>query len=122
MAGGLLQMIAYGAQDIYLTHNPQITFWKTVFKRHTNFSFETFEHPILDNPQFGSLSKLTLPRNGDLCTNMTLRVVINSVTPNEGSQFAWVRRLGHAIISSINIEIGGNQIDEHLGIWYDIWY
>lgn len=122
MAGGVLQLLAYGAQDMYLTHNPQITFFKTVFRRHTNFSFETFEHPFLDNPQFGSLDKLILPRNGDLCTHMTMRVIIESVTPNEGSQFAWVKRLGHAILDYVEIRIGGSVIDKHLGIWLDIWY
>jgi len=40
MGGGLMQLVAYGAQDIYLTGNPQITFFKVVYRRHTNFSME----------------------------------------------------------------------------------
>ena len=47
MGGGLMQLAAYGAQDIYLTGNPQITFFKIVYKRHTNFSIETVETPFI---------------------------------------------------------------------------
>jgi hypothetical protein len=121
MTGGLLQIVAYGAQDMYLTNNPQITFFKVVYRRHTNFSIEVFEHTFLDKPNFGTRNELTLPRNGDLVTKMCLKITIPSVTPNEGSRFAWVKRLGYAIMDSIEIEMGGVIVDKQLGIWLDIW-
>ena len=122
MAGGLIQIITYGAQDVYLTNNPHITFFKIVYRRHTDFSFEVYEHPILNNIKFGSKNAIILPRNGDLITNMYLKIVIDSVTPNPGSKFAWTRRLGFAILQSIEVEMGGVTMDKHLGVWLDIWY
>jgi len=122
MAGGLLQIIAYGAQDIYLTHDPQVTFFKVVYRRHTNFSLQAFEKTFNDSPDFGKRSVVKLYRLGDLATKMYLRVVINKITGTKGIKFAWVRRLGHAMIRQIEIEIGGNVIDRHYGTWLDIWY
>lgn len=122
MAGGLLQIITYGAQDVYLTDNPHITFFKIVYRRHTDFSFEVFEHPILNNINFGSKNAITLSRNGDLITNMYLKIVIDSFTPNPETKFAWTRRLGHAILKSFEIEIGGVTMDKHIGVWLDIWF
>ena len=42
MPGGLIQLIAIGAQDVYLTQKPEITFFKTVYRRHTNFAISNF--------------------------------------------------------------------------------
>ncbi len=122
MAGGLIQIITYGAQDVYLTNNPHITFFKIVYRRHTDFSFEVYEHPILNNINFGSKNAIILPRNGDLITNMYLKIVIDSITPDPESKFAWTRRLGHAILQSIEVEMGGVTMDKHSGVWLDIWY
>jgi hypothetical protein len=121
MAGGLLQLLAYGAEDLYLTYKPQITFFKVVYRRHTNFSIQTFERTFLDKPQFGKLSKTKIYRLGDLMTRMVLKVILSNVVPNADAKFAWVRRLGHAIIKSIKIEIGGQTIDQQYGEWLDIW-
>lgn len=122
MAGGILQLFAYGAEDIYFTSNPQITFFKIVYRRHTNFSIQTFERTFLDNPDFDKLITTKIYRLGDLITNMVLKFTIKETTPNTGAKFAWVRRLGHALIKNIRIEIGGQVIDEHCGEWLDIWY
>jgi Large eukaryotic DNA virus major capsid protein/Major capsid protein N-terminus len=122
MGGGLMQLVAYGAQDVYLTGNPQITFFKVVYRRHTNFAIEAIELPLNGNPDFGRKSTVTVTRNGDLITRTYLRVVLESVTPDDGAKMAWVRRLGHAIFNSIEIEIGGSKIDKHYGTWLDIWF
>jgi len=121
MAGGVIQLIIYGSQDMYLTANPQITYFKVVYRRHTNFSIEPFEINI-QNPKFGNNNLTQIFRLGDLMTKMYLRIVINNVIPNEGSKFAWIRRLGHAIIKNISIEIGGYTVDKQCGTWIDIWY
>jgi len=123
MGGGLMQLVAYGAQDVYLTGNPQITFFKVVYRRHTNFSMETVEHTLNGNPDFGRKSYVLITRNGDLITNVYLKVTVNSVySLGTTGKFAWVRRLGHALIDNIEVEIGGSRIDKHYGTWLDIWY
>lgn len=123
MAGGLMQLVAYGAQDVYLTGNPQITFFKVVYRRHTNFSMECIEQTMSGNPDFGRKVSVTVLRNGDLATRLYLRVTLNSVVDASfAGKFAWVRRLGHELINNIDVEIGGSQIDKHYGTWMDIWY
>ena len=121
MGGGLMQLVAYGAQDVYLTGNPQITFFKVVYRRHTNFSMETVEHSLNGNPQFGNRANVTITRNGDLVHRMYLRIVLNKVTASAG-QFAWVRRLGHALLDEVEVEVCGSRIDRQFGNWLNIWY
>lgn len=121
MGGGLMQLVAYGSQDIYLTGNPQITFFKIVYRRHTNFAIETIEHTFTGNPCFGKSVSAKITRNGDLITKMYLRVILSAVDPIN-SNFAWVRRIGHALVKKIEIDIGGTRIDKQYGTWLDIWY
>lgn len=123
MGGGLMQLVAYGAQDIYLTGNPQITFFKIVYRRHTNFAIETVEHTFVGNIGFGASLSAKISRNGDLVNKMYLRVVLGAVDLSvTNSNFAWVRRVGHAIINQVEIDIGGTKIDRQYGTWLDIWY
>ncbi len=124
MAGGLMQLVAYGAQDVYLTGNPQITFFKVVYRRHTNFSIECVEHSMSSTPNFGRRSSVTITRNGDLITRVYLMIKLDHVKPSAelGSKFAWVKRLGHALIKSVEFEIGGSKIDKQFGVWLNIWY
>ena len=127
MGGGLMQLVAYGAQDVYLTGNPQITFFKVVYRRHTNFSTEVVELVFDGAVDFGRRSSVTILRNGDLATRCTLKVTLNAVSlalPSTSSRLnvAWVRRLGHALINNVDVEIGGSRIDRHYGVWMDIWY
>lgn len=125
-----MQIVAYGAQDVYLTGNPQITFWKVVYRRHTNFSMETVEHPLNGNPDFGRSATVTVLRNGDLVSRTMLKVELSAVdlaaatsaSSAERGKIAWVRRLGHALIKEVEVEIGGSRIDKQYGVWMDIWY
>ena len=130
MGGGLMQLVAYGAQDVYLTGNPQITYFKVVYRRHTNFSMECIELP-LDSADFGKRNTVQVLRNGDLATRMYLRVVLPEVTTTQAAyeandvyntRVAWVKRVGHALINNIELTIGGSQIDKHWGTWMDVWY
>ena len=117
MGGGLMQLVAYGAQDIYLTGNPQITFFKVVYRRHTNFSMECIEQVFSGTPDFGRKAMCTVTRNGDLVTRMYLKVDL----PALGDGTCWVRRVGYAMIKHVEVEIGGTRIDKHYGEWLDIW-
>merc|ERR1712139_130588 len=114
-----------GAQDVYLTGNPQITFFKVVYRRHTNFSVETIEHAV-DSAKPGGRYTVTVHRNGDLATNCALRVKLPALSQTDlGSSttsVAWVTKLGHALIKQVEVEIGGSKIDKHVGTWLDIWH
>jgi len=128
MPGGLLQLVAYGAQDVYLTGNPQITFFKIVYRRHTNFAVESIEQYFNGTTNFARKSTCEISRNGDLITQTFLKVILPEVrftgdfTKFGHVEFAWVRKLGFAIIDDVELEIGGSQIDKQYGDWLNIWY
>lgn len=128
MGGGLMQLVAYGAQDVYLTGNPQITFFKVVYRRHTNFSIEVIEHTFNGNPDFGRKVTICVHRNGDLVTKMYLRIRLSELTYNGSEESkclakaAWTTRLGHALIDNVELDIGGSRIDKQYGDWLNIWY
>ena len=115
MGGGLMQLVAYGAQDIYLTGNPQITFFKVVYRRHTNFAMEAIEQVFNGVAQFGNKVVCTIARNGDLVGRMYLEIDVN------GKRVDHAQRNGHKMIKFAEIEIGGQKIDKHYGEWLDIW-
>jgi len=121
MGGGLMQLVAYGAQDVYLTGNPQITFFKVVYRRHTNFSVECIQQTWNGAADFGRTVTCNINRNGDLITNMYVAVELNSVAVNNVN-WGYVHRLGHALVEDVKIEIGGSKIDEQYGDWLNIWY
>jgi len=116
MGGGLMQLVAYGAQDIYLTGNPQITFFKVVYRRHTNFSMEAIEQ-TWNGTSEGTGSQrctATISRNGDLVHRMYLEIENTSasaVTNNPGAQW----------ITDVEVEIGGQKIDKQSGLWMETW-
>ena len=120
MGGGLMQLVAYGAQDIYLTGNPQITFFKVVYRRHTNFSVESIEQTFNGSPDFGKKVTVTVSRNGDLITNVYLQATLPAVTAGSSS-FTWSAEAGHALIKSVEVEIGGQRIDKQYSDWLSIW-
>ena len=128
MGGGLMQLVAYGAQDIYLTGNPQITFFKVVYRRHTNFSLETINQTFNSTVDFGRKSAVTIARNGDLISKMYLLIKlpklkqVQSTSGEDSSYVSWTNGIGNAMIKSVNIEIGGQEIDKHYGEWLDIWH
>ena len=123
MGGGLMQLVAYGAQDVYLTGNPQITFFKVVYRRHTNFSVEPIQQVFNGAANFGRTVTCNLNRNGDLITNMYAVVQLAAVAAvTDGVEWGYVRRLGYALIESTKIEIGGSKIDEQYGDWLNIWH
>jgi hypothetical protein len=123
MGGGLMQLVAYGAQDIYLTGNPQITFFKVVYRRHTNFSMEAIEQTFNGAADFGRKVTCNISRNGDLIHRMYLQATLPSVVVPNGDEdsFRWVDWVGHALIKNVELEIGGQRIDKHYGDWLHIW-
>ena len=122
MGGGLLQLVAYGAQDVYLTGNPQITFFKVVYRRHTNFAIEAIQQTFNGNAGYGNTVTCQISRNGDLINRMYLQVDVpkkkNLTNPTTST---YQNYLGLRLIKSVVIEIGGQQIDKHYSDWLYIW-
>jgi len=83
---------------------------------------ECIELTLNGNPDFGRRSTVTVTRNGDLITKVYLFVKLGAVCLSQGSKMGWVRRLGNALIHSVEVEIGGSKIDKQYGIWLNIWY
>ena len=122
MTGGLMQLVAYGAQDVYLTGNPQITFFKVVYRRHTNFSMEAIEQTFNGTADFGKKVTCTVSRNGDLIHRIYLQVTLPRVEATVSSAFfRWVNFIGHFLIKSVEVQIGGQRIDKQYGDWLTIW-
>ena len=115
MGGGLMQLVAYGAQDIYLTGNPQITFFKVVYRRHTNFSMESIAQNTNGETKLdGGKINATINRNGDLVNGLYLEIFLNNSDwkfPNPTA--AW--------IAEHSIEIGGQVMDRQTGGWLETW-
>jgi len=118
-----MQLVAYGAQDIYLTGNPQITFFKVVYRRHTNFASEAIEQTFTGSVDFGRKVSCTIDRNGDLLHKMYLEMNVSeegdgNILGNLGPRDV---NLGHAMIREVEIEVGGQTMDTHYGEWLEIW-
>jgi len=131
MGGGLMQLIAYGAQDVYLTGNPQITFWKVTYRRYTNFAIESIEQTFNGQADFGRHVTCTISRNGDLAHRVYLQVTLpeinqmmgsNSYSNSDRGVYArWLDFPGEQLIAQVEVEIGGQRIDRHYGDWMHIW-
>ena len=124
MGGGLMQLVAYGAQDIYLTGNPQITFFKVVYRRHTNFSMESIQQTWagkLNSSTGAGRVTATIARNGDLVNRLYIEVKNpdGSGTGNSHTQLGtdspskWIK--------TVECEIGGQNIDRQSGNWMSAW-
>ena len=134
-----MQLVAYGAQDVYLTGNPQITFWKVTYRRHTNFALESIEQTFNGQADFGRRVTCTISRNGDLAYRTYLQVTLpeinqqmsnplgsmdgraNSPGANNGVYARWLDFPGEQMISQVEVEIGGQRIDRQYGDWMHIW-
>ena len=126
MGGGLLQLVAYGAQDVYLTGNPQITFFKVVYRRHTNFAIEAIQQTFNGTPGYGQTIYCQISRNGDLIHRTYLQVNVPALNSYDYSSYGpsydrYVNYFGLKLIKTVTIEIGGQQIDKHYSDWLYIW-
>lgn len=109
-----MQLVAIGAQDLYLTGNPQITLFKAIYKRHTNFAIESMEQTNIGSVDFGKKISCILAKKGDLVQTIYLDI-------NLSISLCDIPRLGYQLIDYVEIEIGGQIIDKQYGEWMDIW-
>ena len=114
-----MQLVAYGAQDIYLTGNPQITFFKVVYRRHTNFSMESIKQTFNGTADFGGDVSATISRNGDLVYRMYLEhdvLFTSAVAANTYINIC--SNYGSNLIKECELEIGGQRIDKQYSHWH----
>ena len=127
-----MQLVAYGAQDVYLTGNPQITFWKVTYRRYTNFAVESIEQTFNGQADFGRRVQCTISRNGDLAYRTYLQITLPEINQLMGiASFAagvgsgvyarWLDYPGEQLVAQVEVEIGGQRIDRQYGDWMHIW-
>ena len=127
MAGGLMQLVAYGAQDVFLTGTPEITFWKVSYRRHTNFAMESIEQTFSGQADFGRRVTCTISRNGDLAYRTYLQVTLPEInqgmakTTDDAVYARWLDFVGEQLVAQVEVEIGGQRIDRQYGDWMHIW-
>lgn len=125
MPGGLIQLVSYGSANIWLTGNPQITFFKTVFKRHTHFAMESIKLDFVTKPSFSvehtTTATVNLLRNADLLHDLYLVYDTPNIVSNEELGFKWVPFIGQNIINYAELLIGGQRIDRLYSQWMNIW-
>ena len=138
MTGGLIQLVAYGYADLFLTRDPQITFFKAVYRRYTNFTIEQIPQYFKTVTDFGKISTCFISQNSDMIGNVFLVVTLpkikfqcndskqcsTTIQPTKPcyiNKFAWVKRIGFSMLKTIEVELNGNLIDRHYGEWLAIW-
>ena len=117
MAGALMQLVAYGAQDVYLTGNPQITFFKVVYRRHTNFAMESMEQVVEGDVNLGSRLTCKIARNGDLVG----RTYVHFHVAADNNPNVKCNRVGFALLNNVELRIGGQLVDRQSGTWMNVW-
>lgn len=129
-SGGLIQLAAKGEENMYLTDNPQITWFKIQYRRHTNFSIEEIQQNFITTPNFGTKVFCNIgTKNGDLIYKINLVITLPEIsqfynldqTIDKITKFRWCRKIGYAIIKQIDVSIGDKLIDRHYGEWLNIW-
>jgi hypothetical protein len=124
MGGALMQLVAYGAQDVFLTGTPEITFWKVSYRRHTNFAMESIEQTFSGQADFGRRVTCTISRNGDLAYRTYLQVTLPEINQDMAAgnvSARWLDFPGEQLIAQVEVEIGGQRIDRQYGDWMHIW-
>lgn len=117
MAGGLIQLLAWGSQNIKLNGNPSITFFKKILKSHSNFSMESIRVELsrtTANVLNNTIFKGKLKRHGDLVQQVYFVFELPDIKAN-ALDFAWVQNIGEACIDNYHVNIGGVMADRQYG-------
>ena len=120
MAGGLMQLVAYGAQDVYLTGNPEVTFFQAKYKRHTNFAMENIEQTVNGTAANSGRVSVTVARNGDLVGDMYIQLESDeaTTTTTAAADCNWV---AERAVNNVELSIGGQRIDKHYQKWWRMY-
>jgi hypothetical protein len=113
---------------VYLTGSPEITFFKVSYRRYTNFAMESIEQTFNGQADFGRRVTCTISRNGDLIYRTYLQVTLPEINQDmtkddtdDGIYARWLDYIGEHMISTVEVEIGGQRIDRQYGDWMHIW-
>ena len=121
MGGALMELVAKGSQDIFLTGNPKVSYFRSVYKRHTNFSHESIKQSITGQLDFGKTVEVIISRSGDLLSSINLEIDLPKISGKYGKTISYIDSIGHYIIDKIDFMIGEQIIDTHYGEWLEIW-
>jgi hypothetical protein len=125
MVSGAIQLAAYSENDVYLTSKPEITFFKSQYHRYTNFSRESIPQYFNLSPNFGNRVTAVLSKNGHMIGSIFLNVILPAIPSSFNGTpvfVAWRRKIGLALIKTVELEIGGRIIDRQYGDWMNIWF
>jgi hypothetical protein len=129
MTGGLMQLLAVGAQDQYLSISPQMSYYKQIFRRHTNFSMQGVRNTFNSVPVLNGTSRITstckIGRVGDLLSDIYLSFqlpdIYCNINDNDDLRFRWIPNVANYMIYSYSLSIDTQLIDQRWGEWMDIW-
>jgi hypothetical protein len=118
-----MQLVAYGAQDVYLTGQPKVTFFQAVYKRHTNFAMENIQQTVNGTATSSGRVSVTIARNGDLVGNMYVALQTNAgaqvlTSSNSAFDMCWV---AERAVAAVELTIGGQRIDKHYQTWFRLY-
>jgi hypothetical protein len=117
-----MQLVAYGAQDVYLTGQPKVTFFQAVYKRHTNFAMENIIQTVNGTASNGGRVSVTIARNGDLVGNMYVSLQpqtgLQSTSMNTKPDLNWI---AERAVQDVELTIGGQRIDKHYQAWWRLY-
>jgi len=116
-----MQLVAYGAQDVYLTGNPKVTFFQAVYRRHTNFAMENIEQTVNGTAAPSGRVSVTVARNGDLVADMYVEMeseIDLSLSTDLAASNEWV---AERAIKDVELSIGGQRIDKHYQTWWRLY-
>jgi hypothetical protein len=124
-SGGLMQLVSYGSEDLYLTGNPQVTFFKVVYQRHTNFAYEWIPQYFDPQNSFSTISAVQMDvrikRDGDLIRDVALVIDLPAIYSTAEENFKWVENLGQVFVHHADFIIGAQRISRQYGQWLNIW-
>ena len=121
---GLIQLIATGIQDSYLTGNPEISHFKYVYKRTSKFSIDSHKISYEGTIGFGKHLTFNLTGKGDLLKDIVLVVKLPQISKTHNWKYGgwtWVNGIGFGLIKELWLEIGGQKIIKYDGMWLDLW-
>ena len=118
MGAGVMQLVFFGQQDVFLKSNPSLTFFKKVFKTHTNFAMESIRVDFTQDDMFvnqSTILKAKIPRHADLVSQIYVVVQLPDILASPDLRFRWIKNIGDALIDNCSISIGGSQVDKQYG-------
>jgi len=116
-AGTLIELIARGKQDTYLIGNPQFSYFKSIYRRCTNFSIEPIRQIFTESPDFGKRVTCIIDKKADLLSDILLEIEL----PALQTYVSWVNGIGYFMLDWVELQLGGEPIDRITGDMLDAW-